>query len=155
MRIEEESPARLVLVHRPWGLGLALAAALAVVAATAWGLAQDGDIAGTLMIGAGVPALALALHLMVRPARLVMDRAAGTVELTERTILGPRSRRAALADVRGAATERSRETFVAGDRRGSRAVILLGTGYLPLSGAYLGHRPASRAVAAINRWLAA
>lgn len=153
MRIEEEGATRLVLVHRPWLLGVALVAALATVAATAWSLARAGDIAGTLMIGAGVPALAFAIHHFVRPARLVMDRGSGTVELTERTLLGPQVRRAALTDVRGAAVNRSRETYQAGDRRGSRAVILLDKGYLPLSGAYLGHRPAARAVAAITRWL--
>ncbi|HMO06730.1 MAG TPA: hypothetical protein PKD10_03650 [Paracoccaceae bacterium] len=153
MRVEEQSAERLVLVGRPWLLGVALAAAFAVVAMTTWGLAQDGDIAGTLMIGAGLPLIAFAAHHFVRPARLVMDRKAGTVDLSERTVLGTSVRRVALADVRGAAVNRSREGHRPGDRRGSRAVILLDKGHLPLSAAYLGHRPASRAVAAINRWL--
>jgi hypothetical protein len=153
MRVSEETADRLVLVHRPWVWGAGLLGAVAVVGWTAISLAMTGDWPGAAMIGAGAVLCAGAAFVFVRPARVVLDRRAGRIEVTEWTMLGRRARGAALDQVTGARIGRSRETFEPGDRRASRAVVVLRDGVLPLADAYMGHRPAARAVAAINRWL--
>jgi hypothetical protein len=153
MRVIEETADRLVLVHRPWIWGAGLFGSVGVVGWTAISLAMAGDWPGAAMIGAGALLAAGAAFVFVRPARVVLDRRAGRIEITEWTLAGRRGRGAALDQVTGARIGRSRETFVAGDRRASRAVVTLRDGALPLADAYMGHRPAARAVAAINRWL--
>lgn len=153
MRVTEETSDRLVLVHRPlfWGaLHLVAVPGLALIALS---LARGGDWPGAAMIGAGALLAAGAAFVFVRPARIVLDRGAGRIEITEWTLAGRRTRCAALDQVTGARVGRSRETHVAGDRRASRAEITLQEGVLPLADAYMGHRPAARAAAAINRWL--
>lgn len=153
MRVIEETADRLVLVHRPWLWGAGLFASVAVVGWVAVSLALAGDWPGAAMMGAGTVLCAGATFVFVRPARVVLDRSAGRIQITEWTMAGRRVRGAALDQVTGARIGRSRETFEAGDRRASRAVVTLHDGALPLADAYMGHRPAARAVAAINRWL--
>ncbi|MFN3971289.1 MAG: hypothetical protein ACK4L4_07955 [Gemmobacter sp.] len=154
MQVEEETPGRLVLVHRPWAMGAALGVAVVAVAMMAVSLGAEGDAPGAVMIGLGAVLCAGAAFVFVRPARVVLDRGTGTVEVVEWTALGRRMRGAPLAEVTGATVSRSRGTFRPGDRRASRAVVTLRSGaVLPLAEAHMGHRPASRAVAAINRWL--
>lgn len=154
MRVIEETGTRLVMVHRPWATGIALVAAVAVTARVAAGLAAAGDWPGAAMIGGGAVLCAGALFVFVRPSRVTLDRAAGTLEVVEWTAAGRRLRSAPLADVTGAAVNRGRETFVPGGQRGARAVVTLrGGGSLPLADAYMARRPAARAVAAIERWL--
>ncbi|QYK42643.1 MAG: hypothetical protein KF887_05915 [Paracoccaceae bacterium] len=153
MRVIEETAERLVLVHRPWLMGLGLAVATLGTARIALALWSEGDLPGTLMIGAGAVLCAVAFAVFVRPARAVFDRRAGTVEVTEWTVTGTRRRGAPLAQVTGATISRGRDTMKPGAARGALAVVSLREGALPLGSAYLGYRPASRAVAAVQRWL--
>lgn len=153
MRVTEETADRLVLVHRPLVWGALLAVAVPVLFWISVSLGRQGDWPGMAMIGAGAVLAAGAAFVFVRPARVVLDRRAGRIEITEWTLAGRRMRGAALDQVTGARIDRSRETYKAGDRPASRAEVTLREGALPLADAYMGHRPAARAAAAINRWL--
>lgn len=155
MRILEESEDRLLLAHRPWAIGLGIAAAFGLTAWTSASLFADGDLPGGVMIGLGALLCLGAGAVFVRPATLLLDRTSGQVTYREAGLLGSAARSRPLSGIAAAEIARGRWSASPGAARGSRAILRADDGSVfTLASAHMSHRDAARAVAAVNRWLA-
>lgn len=91
MKVIHRSNQLLILEDRPWFLGIAMIAMALMFVGGSLALIGQGEILGGLflgLLGGGVPILIAAL--MVRRVRLTLDRQAGRLTRTSRSVAGLR-----------------------------------------------------------------
>ena len=106
MKVLLDRPDRLVLRDLQFGLGLALAAVVALPALMAWGYFRNGILSGGIILT--VIALILLIGCFgtfVRPILVTFDRPGNVIEVVERSLFGARRQAHVLRQFRGALVE--------------------------------------------------
>lgn len=167
MKVLLDRPDRLVLRDLQFGLGLALAAVVALPALMAWGYFRNGILSGGIILT--VIALILLVGCFgtfVRPILVTFDRPGNVIEVVERSLFGARRQAHVLRQFRGASVESRvikrkpgemreyRHRKPPPEPRAYRAVLVHQNGHhVPLTEIYGSEKAAGTAAAAINRWL--
>jgi hypothetical protein len=150
MKVKTETPDLLVLEDRPLFASLLLAAFFLADAAAVIALALQGDWAGVGMLGLGLPLLVLAAFFFVRRTIVFLDRPGNRVTIRTATLRRQTEDTLPLDRVTGAEVQVGRGS---GTPTRRAALVLAGGGMRELTQVYSSGGGASRAVAAINRWL--
>lgn len=153
MRVRTETPDLLVLDDRPLMIALLLLVFALLDLGVVMALASQGDWAGVGMLGLGLPMMAVAWYFFVRRTIVFLDRSTGLVTRRVAMLVGQTEERLPLSDVVGAETQSP--TMSKGRSTYKPVLILRNGGRHPLLSVSTSGRGPSRAVAAINRWLAA
>lgn len=154
MKLREETPDRLMLEDKPVILGILLSLAILGNCAAALFVAIDEPLIGLgVMAGGGIWGLAFwafvrrTLVMLDRPSDLVVRRVASLTGQTEDTL--PLSR------ITGAIVQSHQSTGKTTSTTYRAALVVRGAEPFPLTKVYSSGRGATRAVEAVNRWLAA
>lgn len=153
MRVKSETPDLLVLEDRPVFVAALLAAFVLADAAAVVALAGQGEWAGVAMLGLGIPLLLGAGYLFIRRTIVFLDRPGNRVTIRVATFRGQTENSLPLDSVRGAEVQVSRSSDNGTTQRA--ALVLEGGARRELTQVYTSGGGAGRAVAAINRWIAA
>ncbi|WP_395541746.1 hypothetical protein [Neotabrizicola sp. sgz301269] len=167
MKVLLDRPDRLVLRDLHLGLGLALAAVVALPALMAWGYFRNGIMSGGIVLS--VLSLILLIGCFgsfVRPILITFDRPGNVIEVVERSLFGRKRQAHVLRQFRGASVEAKvirrkpgemkdrRHRKAPPEPRAYRAVLVHQNGHhLPLTQIYGSEKAAGTAAAAINRWI--
>jgi hypothetical protein len=154
MKVIHRTDAMIIVEDRPWLIGALMIVMVLVFLAGGMALAASGAVLGGLMmglIGGGLPLVIAGL--MVQRVRLTLDRDAGTVTRTRRSVLGLGQTAHDLHRV-----EKAR-VAVSSDSDGStyRMELMLRdpTEILPFTTYYTSGKGPEQMAEAVNDWLSA
>jgi len=153
MIVREETSERLVIEDRPVLLALSLGLGMLVVAGATMALMTAGQWQGAAMLGLGTVLTGVAIAVFVRRTMLFLDRPSASVLIRTTTVFGVREQHHPLSALQGAQVQTNRRTRGGPTHR--PVLVLTGGQVVPVTPVYTGGAGAGRAVAAIERWMAA
>lgn len=153
MKVTSDTDARLVLVDKPWllGVGITLGAVMALGFALSYLAA--GDMSGAVMAALAFAMCLAAFTAFVRRIIVFLDRASGRVVVRVASVFGTTETGVALADVARAEVDTKHAMRTKGRDTHRPVLRLREGGTLALSQVFISGGGAESVVAHINGWL--